>query len=338
MSERRKIILHIGAGKTGSSAIQNFLSLNVDALRKEGIIVPDGDLKLTGEIRGNHVPLMQKLLAKPDSGRQELEAAIRDIQERTSDATILISAENLVAQTAAPSMFEGLAKDHDIEVILYIRRQDDLLLSSWQQWHSKVLDDFWAWLIAVVGSTADWQAYLIRWEKVVPRDRIKVRIFDRTQLESGDVIPDFFKLLGLSTPLEAFTRPEREANPSFADVVMDLVKGNKNIFRDAHDNRFQEFLHDVTGERFVKNSKESPLTSAQRRAIVARYAASNLWVQRTYFPEKTEGLFRPIQDSDYFQPDSKTTIRRQLSFIVAIVFGLYRWQKDQKKKRRKKGT
>ena len=50
---RRKIILHIGAGKTGSSAIQRFLDLNVDALRRENIVVPDNDLALTGRACGN---------------------------------------------------------------------------------------------------------------------------------------------------------------------------------------------------------------------------------------------------------------------------------------------
>ena len=97
-------------------------------------------------------------------------------------------------------------------------------------------------------------------------------------------------------------------------------------------------MNDVTGDRYVKNSRESMLTSAQRRAIVARYAASNLGVQRVYFPDKTDGLFRPIHDDDYVQPDTKTTMQRQLSFIISIVFGLYRWRKEPKKKRGKKET
>lgn len=331
MSERRKIILHIGAGKTGSTAIQNFLSLNADALRKAGIVIPDGDLNLTGEIHGNHVPAMQRLLSKPGSGRRKLEAAIRDIHERTDGATILISAENLVAQVAAPSLFEGLAKDHDIEVILYIRRQDDFLLSGWQQWHAKVRDDFWAWLIAVVGSTADWRAYLIRWEKVIPRDKIKVRLFDRKKMEGGDVVSDFFSLLGLSAPFDSFAYPHTVINPSFADPITELVKGNKTIFRDAHDNRFQNFVHYLTGDRFVKDSKESKLTAAQRRAIVTRYAASNRWVQENYFGNKAGDLFAPIKDSDYFYPDSKTMRRRQLEFVVTILFRYYRFALSRRK-------
>lgn len=334
VDRRRKIILHIGAGKTGSSAIQDFLNLNVDALRREGIVVPDNDLNLSGRIYGNHVRVFREWNDDPAAGRQALEAAIAALFEKAGDAsTIVISAENLASYGAGPSLFEGLVKDHDIEAILYIRRQDEFILSAWQQWNAKVQEDFLAWLIAVVGILGNWRTYLVNWEKVIPRASIRVRIFDRAQLKDGDVIADFFGLLGLAAPFDSFAYPERQANPSFADAIMEMVKGNKRIFRDAHDNRFQEFVHDITGNRYVKNSKESMLTSAQRRAIVAKYASSNLWVKKVYFAGKKDGLFAPIKDDAYFLPDAKTMLRQQLGFLVAIVLGVYQWRKNPKKGR-----
>ncbi len=329
MGARRKIILHIGAGKTGSSAIQRFLDLNVDALRRENIVVPDNDLALTGRACGNHVRIFRAWTENPVEGREALEAAMQAIFESVGDAaTILLSAENLAAQKVAPSLFEGLVKNHDVAVILYIRRQDEFILSAWQQWAVKVQHDFLAWLIAATGSLGDWKTHLTNWERVIPREQITVRIFDRTRLENGDVIADFFKVLGLSTPFEAFAYPEKEANPSFDDAVMDLVGGNKAVFKDAHDNRFQEFIRDVTGDRYIKNSRESMLTAAQRLAIVNKYAASNLWVQKAYFKDQAGTLFAPIRERDYVRPEQRTMLRRQLGFIVAIVFGLYRGRRD----------
>ena len=232
MSERRKIILHIGAGKTGSSAIQRFLSLNVDALRKEGVIVPSNNLKLTGKHYGNHVKKFRKWRENPDSGRTKLERTVARLFKEASDAsTLLISAENLASYTRGPMLFEGLAQKYDIEAILYIRRQDEFILSAWQQWSSKVQKDFLAWLLSNIGVIANWRICLANWNKVIPRDKMRVRIFDRELLEGRDVIADYFKLLGLSKPLEAFARPEKEANPSFADAVMDLVQGDPRFFR-----------------------------------------------------------------------------------------------------------
>lgn len=333
MSDRPKIILHIGAGKTGSSAIQSFLDLNVDALRREGIVVPANDFGISGRSYGNHVRVFREWNDDPVAGRQALESAIANLVEHAGNAsTLLISAENLAAYKAGPDLFEGLTKNHEIEVILYIRRQDEFILSAWQQWNAKVQDDFLAWLLTVVGTHGNWHVYLTSWEKVIPRKNIKVRIFDRTQLKGGDVIADFYDQLGLSVPFDSFAYPAKEANPSFPESIMEMVKGNRRIFRDAHDNRFQEFVHDVTDDRYVKNRRESLLTAAQRRAIVARYASGNRWVQKIYFGEKKGGLFAPVRDDAYFLPDPKTMLRQQLGFLVAIVFGVYRWRRERRQK------
>lgn len=325
MSGRRRIILHIGAGKTGSSAIQSFLDLNVDALGKEGIIVPDNNLDLNGPAYGNHVRVFKEWAESPVEGQRALEAAVTKIFERVDDeASILISAENLAALGPAPAIFEGLAKNYDINVILYIRRQDEFILSAWQQWNAKVQKDFLAWLLSSVDRLGNWKTYITNWERVVSREKITVRIFDRNLLANGDVVADFFSLLDLKQPFETFVYPEKDINPSFNDAIMDLVQGDERVFDSPHDNRFQNFVSKVTGDRYVKSGRESLLTEAQRRAILHRYAASNRWVQENYFPERIEGLFAPIPDNYYFQTDKRTKLQQQLGFIVRVIFGLYK--------------
>lgn len=325
MDKARKIIVHVGAGKTGSSAIQSFLNLNVSKLRREGIVVPDNDLGLAGPGWGNHVRIFKEWTGSPAEGQQKLERAVEKIFKEAGDAsTILLSAENLASHHAAPSLFQNLQKDHAIEVVLYIRRQDDFILSAWQQWNVKVQDDFLAWLLLNVDRLGNWKTCLQNWEVVIPRKKIIVRIFDRNLLEEGDVVFDFYKLLKLSEPFQNFIRPEKNANPSFNDSILDLVKGDKRIFRDAHDNAFQSFVSEVTGDTYVKSSRESLLTTAQRRAIVGRYNACNRWVQKVYFPDRKDGLFAPIQDGYYFQTDGRTRIQQQLGFVVRLVFGIHK--------------
>src|SRR5690606_36558944 len=120
------------------SAIQAFLNLNVDDLRREGIVVPDNDLGLTGPEWGNHVGVLRGYVESPTLGRAALESAIETIvREADNAAAVLLSAENLAGRSTAPSLFQNLVRDHDIEVILYIRRQDEFILSAWQQWNVK---------------------------------------------------------------------------------------------------------------------------------------------------------------------------------------------------------
>ena len=68
---------------------------------------------------------------------------------------VLISAENL-SNGANFQFFNKILPSMDCKVILYIRRQDELLTSSWQQWHSKVETDINAWLILALQQYGHW--------------------------------------------------------------------------------------------------------------------------------------------------------------------------------------
>ncbi len=322
---RKKLILHVGANKTGSSAIQRFLALNASALRSEGIVVPDKDFRASEEVEGHHVFSFQKLLEDPAEGRQLLKDALDSIiRDRPETKKILMSAENLAANPAAPSFFEGLSGDYEVEVVMYIRRQDEFILSSWQQWHSKVWTDFWAWLVSVVGRLGNWQAHLQNWEKVVPRENIKVRVYERPRLESEDVIADFYGTLGLPAPFESMAYPKKSVNPSFSDAVMELVKGNDLIFENAHDNGFYRFVEELTGNRYKKSSGQSSITMAQRKAILARYEAQNDWVRKNYFPQHNGSLFSKPEAEEYRHVTQDELDREKLEFLMTMMYQLYK--------------
>jgi hypothetical protein len=321
----KKLIVHIGANKTGSSAIQRFLSMNNLALRAEGVTVPDNRFRVADQIPGFHVFGFQRLLKSPLEGRKQLEDAIDAVDAAYPEATaILLTAENLAANPAAPSLFQDLVKTYDTEVIIYIRRQDEFILSSWQQWHSKISTDFWSWVISVVGKLGNWRTYLENWETVIPRDKITVRIFERSKLEGGDVIADFYGMLGISKPLSAFAYPESTVNPSFSDAIMDLVKGNELIFRNVHDNDFYKFVVEMTGDKYMKTSRQSSITFPQRQSILRRYKQQNDWVRKAYFPDIEGELFSPPRerDYDYVSPDDIT--QQKFEFLVSTLYQMYK--------------
>ena len=322
---RKKIVLHLGANKTGSSAVQRFLALNVAALREQGIIVPDAQFRVADSVQGAHVFSFEQLF-RAENGRELLEDAIAGIHRAAPEATtILLSAENLAASQKAPALFEQLSETHDIRAIIYVRRQDDYILSAWQQWNSKVLTDFWAWALASVGTLGNWRHYLERWETVVPRQSITVRVFERDRLEGGDVIADFHRLLGTSLPLDQLAYPDSIVNPSFSHAVMDLVKGNDLIFENVHDNGFYNLVSSLTGDRFVKKGRESSLTFKQRTALLQRYAPSNRWVRDHYFPQGPDELFMAPRPSDYDYLTSEQIEQQKFEFLVTM---LYRMHKD----------
>jgi hypothetical protein len=318
----KTLVLHIGANKTGSSAIQAFLRLNAPELARSALFVAPSDLSLDGQISGQHVWFVEDLLADIPAGRRRIARRIDKLMASLSeDARLLISAENLSNGTGAERLFAGLAETYDVQVIFYIRRQDELLLSSWQQWESKTSGDFWAWLTACVGIRGDWRAVLQAWENVVPRNNISVRIYERSRMPDGDVIADFAQALGLSERLSELKRPEGVVNASYADAVVELAKGNRALFHDKHDNDFYNAVEQLTEGRYHRNPRESVITHEQRRAILGRYAESNEWVRACYFTDLAE-LFVPPTPGDYTVLDEDGIEARKWDLAASLIFGI----------------
>src|SRR5256885_5029306 len=60
-SAPKTLVIYIGANKTGSSAIQEFLRLNTHTLADHGLVVAPADLMPRGPISGQHVPFLEHL-------------------------------------------------------------------------------------------------------------------------------------------------------------------------------------------------------------------------------------------------------------------------------------
>ncbi len=296
----KRLLLHIGANKTGSSAIQEFLRLNFEALARHDVIVAPSDLMRGGPVTGQHVPFLEHLRFDMAFGRkivtERIALLMRDLPER---GTLVISAENLSNLNGTHELFADTLSKHDVQIILYIRRQDELLVSAWQQWGSKTTGDFWAWVVRAAGQRGDWRLTLEPWEALAGRQHIVVRIYDRAKLFRQNVVADFLQVLGLGGKLQEFEMPATPANPGYSDAVVDFVRGNPLLFHDMHDDTVYRIIETLTGDRFVRNPRESIITHEERMALLQKYTASNAWVKNRYFANSDGPLFIEPRPEDY---------------------------------------
>ena len=320
-------ILHIGAAKTGSSAVQSFLRRNAPELAEYGYVVPDRYLGLTSDITGEHVWAFQEYIAADDvvglTARLEQAAVLAG-----EGKTILTSAENL-SNLGNHKFLAEVCKGHDVRVVLYIRRQDDLLTSAWQQWHCKVEADFDAWLVRGLKRYGHWDKLTSDWESVVGAGKVAVRLFEREAMVGKDLLRDFVAAIGLAEHADRFDYNIGVINPSFTDVITPLVAGNTRLFENANDNKFFNFLLTVSPATVGESKKASLLSREMRNSIIGHYHECNINMLRKYFPKK-QYLFNPIDHSKYIYLKDDSLVSAQMQIMTELLFRTFEYLKSHR--------
>ena len=197
----QQLILHIGHPKTGTTTLQKTLQASRPALLAEGILHPDTGPHhnhkillpyLTGNYLASQTPASQ--LRKTDPTSVMLESStkwasvLQDIRKHDPN-TIILSSEQLFRVTNSGELqnLAGLIKPIAPVVVIaaYLREPASATLSTAQQ---------------LLKSQPGF--------KMLPKDyfrrslepytncglgSMKVRVFDRSSLEGGDIVKDFFK-------------------------------------------------------------------------------------------------------------------------------------------------
>lgn len=141
----KRIIIHIGMPKTGSSAIQAFLSRNVDALASLGVSYPFPETDLVmdvGACSGNLIHVIQQratvdrflgnVVERVDA---YLDPLIDEAISNSRTETVLLSGEFLGVHVtpARIDALEKLSRRHEVRVIAFVRDIYDWHLSTWKQ-------------------------------------------------------------------------------------------------------------------------------------------------------------------------------------------------------------
>ncbi len=313
MRDKKKIVFHIGASKAGSSAIQVVLGQNSDKLRDRGVLIPSKTLVYDSEISGEQIWYFENLLLKGNLNFPDFFASCDEWFEINKDAhTIIFSAENLSNNYVDGSKFLPLKEKYEIEVIFYIRRQDDYFASAWQQWFCKTNPDFWAWCIEQLPNRANWQKTIESWEQLVGEQKLIVRLFERDKLINEDIVDDFLNILGLSD--FEYTKVKRKINPSYNLGTQDLVHTVRRSLDGIHDNSVYEMIGRLTAERHHKVVTDNMLSQAQRLAILSHYSTSNEWIKNRYFANmENKDLFTKVRPQ---AATSNSEIRNQKDALM----------------------
>ncbi|QZY28151.1 hypothetical protein [Nocardioides coralli] len=317
------LVLHPGMGKTGTSTIQTFLRTNRATLLEHGVLYPT----TPGQVRhlrlglfitpdatfsGSRVahrerrdPRWREVIDHSPAGfREAFRRALLDEVERSGASRVVLSDEAVFRAPDASLRILGdftSAHAQSLRVVCYLRRQDDHLVSRYQQAvktgevrrMADRTDE-----IDLVG-VYDFAGRLRAWERLVQPTQLIVRRFDRSEFREGSLIEDFLDAAGIAIPGQQL-QPVPRRNESLDAESVEFLR-LVNLHRvEAEGGRPGRLNNRKLTKRLTAACQGPTLTlpGTVLDAFMARWEAGNREVASKYFgedgdlfhvPRKTEG-------------------------------------------------
>jgi len=293
MSGRKKIILHIGHGKTGSSAIQAALARNQDVLRSAGIFYPDhaaSDSARRGEVTSGNLDVQDWF------GR-----VVEIARAHEGEDTILFSNELLFHDfDAFLANHHDYADEFEFEIILFVREPFEKLNSAYQQ---AVKRRGFAGDIAEFAQHDGDAAKAAHLLAALDADGVAFALFNYSALR-GDTIRAFFEHLGVWGLIRASGRAEVGiVNRSLTPAELDFLLHVNRVFGVE----FGSVIADALVHRLPDlPSGLAPIDPETRARFYADNAAAVQAINR-FLPESDQLRFDPAV------PPAETAGDRRLS-------------------------
>ncbi len=209
--KKKKIYLHIGFHKTGTSALQEFLNDNREQLEKNGIFYP----RSYGSSYPGNVDLSWAFNPNPpkwgnvtDENRITiLDYYMAQIQETKADK-IIISSEDFSLLDSNFEIIENIKEyfiDFDVTVISYVREPVDFIFSLYS--HAirsrNISMDLKKYIADVFNfRSGDFPLRLQVWRRVFGKESLVVRKYDPRNFINNSLVDDFFDAISLNNDIK----------------------------------------------------------------------------------------------------------------------------------------
>lgn len=228
-SARKRVILHIGQHKTGTSSLQRHLLQNAEVLRSEGYNYPAEQLQGFG-----HHPIAHLLERRALRGLDEAEKRnrIEEAKEKISslagrdDMVLVLSSEAF--QNVEPAVMRSVfdPRYFEVNIIFYAREQASYLASAYNQkvhatWFDESVEEF-----CEKNTGMNYLRFAKSWKSKF--ENVTFRLFDKQHLYNGSTTEDFCnEILGIQSYRK---ETEQERNRSLPRKVLALKREvNKKV-------------------------------------------------------------------------------------------------------------
>ena len=306
----KTLYIHIGTPKTATTSLQHFCEENENILEEKGYCYPIFPHKFKHiSITRNGFFISYK--ARDESGNRnylEEEKFFRQGMDFVLDYfskfdNVILSDEamwSVVFKRGKPDLWEKIRKEADehgytVKVIVYLRRQDSLA-DSW--WNQKVKNG------KRIYSTSSWEEFvsdptrlelnyyepikLI--EKSIGKENIIVRRFGKQYFKNGSIFEDFIDALGMRYSSRFFISDNDRNIRLFGNIPE--IKRVLNMLPELgdQDNTFFRHLCVSMSEQRADRKGETMFSPEEALEFMEQYREGNRKIMQKYFG-KDEDLF-----------------------------------------------
>ena len=293
---KKKIFLHIGFPKTGTSSIQYFCSANRKALKNCGVLYPlSGDTPYAGQAGLAFAARMK--------ASNPFKILIAEIDNSPCDK-IVISSEYFFMLEHKKILFlaEQLA-DFEATIIVYLRRQDTRIESGYLQVlrdtefrFSGNIADYIKFLRSYPRRT-NYYRFLQPWSDVFGNSAVKVCVYEEHS-RGGRLVHGFMKIINCSLKKE-LEIDQKKKNVAYKPALNSILRRLNFIPlpKKAHVLilvLFDFLTRHVFGPGSI--SEHNLLSNVERKAIIDEYRESNKNVAVEYLGRDDGKLFDEIEN------------------------------------------
>ena len=292
----KKVILHIGRHKTGTSSLQKFFDENRQALKSVDIKYLEAGMAGYG-----HHALVAALTNATVKDKTDLLSidevlAMRSEIDSAEEGVVLISSEAF--QNMNPIDIRKIFDGYQVSVVVYLREQCGYLVSAYSQriQASNEILSLNGYYDKTFSKLADYKNFLNVWKDVFGDD-IRISIFDKEQMINGDIVADFCsKHLGFSASQinNDFCINHADINPSISNKVLQF-KRRLNDFLPAEYPEKKDIYHHLGKISLGDDAKGLALNESQYELMNEVYEESNHYVNDKYLTNNQELRLKQVK-------------------------------------------
>lgn len=311
----RKLYIHIGTPKTGSTAIQRYSRANYEYLKGEGVDF------LIRRKRAAYNDLAIYLRNNLYEDARKIGADVKARIGESDAHTFCISSE-MFHSARAKELREALnlEEEFDTKIVCYCRRQDRYLESSYRQKMKtgKVQPGF-ANFLAKFGTGAGQYINIINaWEEAWPGSEFIFRRFEPARFPQRDVVRDFTSLFNIDIDADGVPPSDEVDNPTPSIDFLDLM----HVVSTVPGLTPRSVLRSLAMQNLPRFEGRS-MSNGEALGILAEFEEVNEAVRQRFFP-RDEALFdmsdlhgpEPVVATSCFTDEQRALIRELLTAVT----------------------